>query len=579
MKWLNCAKIRLVLIAFVSGFLGLTSVSLAAEDTWTYKADMPTVRSFFGGGVVDGKIYVIGGAPSNFSVTSAVEMYDPIVDTWTKMANMPSARCGHATCTFDGKIYVFGGVSPDAYSTAKKNVYVYDPQIDAWTQKSDMPYAIAWCGIAVVDDTIYLIGGMLSNLSPPVSTVMAYDPITESWTQKADMPTARGLSACVVDGKIYAIGGAKEDWRVFSYKHVEVYDPSTDTWTRKSDMPTERWGLGTCVVHRKIYAIGGWSGSDACTANEVYDAIADTWTTKSPMQQKRNGAFVCSIADKIYAMGGAYNLPQPTFLLTAEEYDTGLGVPLPDFNGDEIVDLKDFSKLVRYWFQDEPSVDIAPAPFGDDIVDFHDLAALTEYWLKQVKDPSLIAHWKLDETEGIFTHDSVGDNDGVLMIENPLWRPLGGQVDGALEFDGVDDFVFTDFVVDPADGPLSVFAWIKSGAPAQVIISQTGGANWLSADPSEGKLMTELRSAGRFGGPLYSQTVIIDGEWHRVGLSWDGATRILYVDGIEVAKDTQAGLEGSTGGLYFGAGKALEPGSFFSGLIDDVRIYNRAVTP
>ena len=93
--------------------LWLTSVSLTAEDTWTYKTDMPTARVFAGGCVLDGKIYVISGAPSASSVTPAVEMYDPIVDTWTRMANMPSARCAHATCTFDGKIYVFGGTSPD----------------------------------------------------------------------------------------------------------------------------------------------------------------------------------------------------------------------------------------------------------------------------------------------------------------------------------------------------------------------------------------------------------------------------------------------------------------------------------
>jgi hypothetical protein len=64
-----------------------------------------------------------------------------------------------------------------------------------------------------------------------------------------------------------------------------------------------------------------------------------------------------------------------------------------------------------------------------------------------------------------------------------------------------------------------------------------------------------------------------------VGLTWDGSNRILYVDDLEVAKDTQAQLGGSSEGLYIGAGKNLESGSFFSGLIDDVRIYDRAVTP
>jgi hypothetical protein len=65
----------------------------------------------------------------------------------------------------------------------------------------------------------------------------------------------------------------------------------------------------------------------------------------------------------------------------------------------------------------------------------------------------------------------------------------------------------------------------------------------------------------------------------RVGLAWDGSNRILCVDGVGVAKDTQGGLSKSIGGLYLGEGKNLEPGSFWSGLIDDVRIYDRAVKP
>ena len=194
----------------------------------------------------------------------------------------------------------------------------------------------------------------------------------------------------------------------------------------------------------------------------------------------------------------------------------------------------------------------------------------------------MFAHWKLDETEGIIAHDSAGDNDAFLMGD-PAWQPDGGIVDGALQFDGIDDYVSTDFVLNPADGAFSVVAWIKGGAPGQVIMSQTqDGANWLLADPSEGKLRTSLsRPAGsRFiPPPLLSEFIITDGAWHRVGLTWDGSSRILYVDDIEVARDTQAGLGSSGGGLYIGAGNNLEAGSFWSGLIDDVRIYNRAVSP
>ena len=91
--------------------------------------------------------------------------------------------------------------------------------------------------------------------------------------------------------------------------------------------------------------------------------------------------------------------------------------------------------------------------------------------------------------------------------------------------------------------------------------------------------MTDLKATGRSGNPLQSQTIITDGLWHRVGLVWDGANRVLYVDGIQVAEDTQDGLEGSNRGMYIGTGKLMTPGTYFSGLIDDIRVYNRVVTP
>ena len=73
--------------------------------------------------------------------------------------------------------------------------------------------------------------------------------------------------------------------------------------------------------------------------------------------------------------------------------------------------------------------------------------------------------------------------------------------------------------------------------------------------------------------------MITDGTWHRIGFTWDGSTRSLYVDGTLVAMDEHDSLAGSDEGLYIGCGADQLPESFFSGLIDDVRIYSRAVRP
>ena len=125
---------------------------------------------------------------------------------------------------------------------------------------------------------------------------------------------------------------------------------------------------------------------------------------------------------------------------------------------------------------------------------------------------------------------------------------------------------------------------MKGGAPGQVMISQRDagrdpGNTWLLADASYGRLMTRLMHPPF--DPLMSESVITDGQWHHVGLVYDyiGLCRYLYVDGAMVAQDDSfVGGGGSEGGLYIGAGESLVPSSFFSGLIDDVRIYNNVLT-
>jgi predicted outer membrane repeat protein len=159
--------------------------------------------------------------------------------------------------------------------------------------------------------------------------------------------------------------------------------------------------------------------------------------------------------------------------------------------------------------------------------------------------PILLALWRLDGTEGDIAYEIVGNNNGILK-GNPTWQPVGGKLSGALQFDGIDDYVSTPFILNPGKGSFSVFAWIRGGAPGQVIISQSNtsggrgilpGCTWLGIDPSEGKLMTGLMDT--FFGPLESDSVISDGQWHHICLVYDRVLmkRQLYVDGIEVAVD------------------------------------------
>ncbi|UCG46930.1 MAG: hypothetical protein JSU94_15700 [Phycisphaerales bacterium] len=256
-----------------------------------------------------------------------------------------------------------------------------------------------------------------------------------------------------------------------------------------------------------------------------------------------------------------------------------------DRNGDRDVDFSDFAGFCSHWLETDCGRCGGADLTRDGSVGFDDLGRFVTDWLRR---PGPVACWHLDESSGSVAYDSSGSKHGTLYGE-PIWWPGGGKIDGALELDGIDDYISVPFVLDPAAAPFSVFAWAKGGGPGQVIISQLDctigritylGSTWLGTDPSEGGLITGLMEIPF--GALESGHVITDGEWHHVGLVYDcdASQRRLYVDGVEVAADTSpVGGVSSGGSLYIGAGRYLGAGGFFSGLLDDIRIYDRAVRP
>ena len=562
---------RLVLIGFiVSGFLSMALVCSAAELTWAQKADMPTPRWKFASCDVDGKIYAIGGRSSEPGdvALSTVEEYDPATDTWTRKADMLRPRSDLSTSAVSGRIYAIGGNGIGA-----SVVEEYDLATDTWTRKADMPTPRRWLATCALNGKIYAIGGTSLGVYEGLKTVEEYDPVTDTWTRKADMPfRAWGLSTSVVDGKIYAIGGASS---ISANHYVQEYDPTTETWTRKANMTYRARGHSTSVLGGRIYAVGGWqsSGRTPYSIVEVYDPATNTWTKIADIPEVRACLSTSVVNDRIYVIGGT-DRPHPC-PATSTVYESG---PLLDFNDDGIVDSDDTRIMLDHWHKDESLCDVGPMPLGDGIVDAQDLIVLAEYLL--FEDVSLVAHWKLEETEGIIAHNSINGNDGTLN-GNPAWLPAGGMIGGALQFDGIDDYISTPFILDPAKGSLSAFAWIYGGVPGQVILSQTGdfGGTWLGVNPSDGTLMTGF--SDMYFGTLQSESVITDGQWHHVGLvyDWDSLHRRLYVDGVQVAEDaTVVSSVPSDGGLYIGASKDLDATSFFSGFIDDVRIYDAALT-
>jgi hypothetical protein len=85
------------------GYTAVNEVYDPVTDTWETKAPMPSAAGWLVANVVDGKIYVLDYSGTNY-------VYEPATDSWTTKAPVPaSAFDGYASAVLDGKIYVIGG--------------------------------------------------------------------------------------------------------------------------------------------------------------------------------------------------------------------------------------------------------------------------------------------------------------------------------------------------------------------------------------------------------------------------------------------------------------------------------------
>src|SRR2546429_9684394 len=76
--------------------------------TWQTRAPMPVSRQELATGVLNGKVYVVGGYDADAHSTATVQVYDPTTDTWTLAQALPIAVNHNAAAVAGGKLYKIG---------------------------------------------------------------------------------------------------------------------------------------------------------------------------------------------------------------------------------------------------------------------------------------------------------------------------------------------------------------------------------------------------------------------------------------------------------------------------------------
>ena len=192
----------------------------------------------------------------------------------------------------------------------------------------------------------------------------------------------------------------------------------------------------------------------------------------------------------------------------------------------------------------------------------------------------LVAAYGFDEASGSLVSDASGNyNDG--MIEGAT-RVAQGRFGKALSFNGNNAWVTVNDAasLDLSTG-MALQAWVYptvslSGWRSVILKENAGGASYyLSANSSQNKPVMAVQVGGERS--LYGTTQLPANTWTHLAATYDGTTQRLYVNGVEVASRAQTGsIAQSDGPLRIGGNSVW--GEFFTGLIDEVRVYNRVLT-
>ncbi len=200
----------------------------------------------------------------------------------------------------------------------------------------------------------------------------------------------------------------------------------------------------------------------------------------------------------------------------------------------------------------------------------------------------LIGYWSFnDATSTIATDFSGNGNHGTLAnIAAPATATSGwgnGKLGSGLNFDGVDDYVETPFV-NPS-GNLTISAWMKlntiTASPNAVVALSTNPQGSSAYSPYIGFNSAGQPIATGFSGSIRTATAptgVELGTWHLItGVFRNSSAIDLYVDGVFSATVSTGALYVSNTYMVLSFVKNLDT-SYFNGAVDDVRIYNRALS-
>jgi len=204
----------------------------------------------------------------------------------------------------------------------------------------------------------------------------------------------------------------------------------------------------------------------------------------------------------------------------------------------------------------------------------------------------IVGLWSFDgpDMSGTTAYDRSGQGNTGTLSGTTLPTPTIGKLGQGLSFDGVSGYVNVSGAILPSNNLFSISLWFKTTSNGVLFSEQN---NSIGSIPSSYDPILYIETTGKLHGGIYTGSVaplesiaaVNDGKWHSVVMvvNKPNSSQSLYVDGTFVGTGS-GNPEGPFWYVYMGTGytnywpNTNNTWFYFNGSIDDVRVYNRALT-
>jgi type II secretory pathway pseudopilin PulG len=204
-------------------------------------------------------------------------------------------------------------------------------------------------------------------------------------------------------------------------------------------------------------------------------------------------------------------------------------------------------------------------------------SGFSNYRLEQ----GLVGYWHFDEGTSTLAYDASGNSNTGTLANGPTWQTGSNCEAGAcLNFNSGSNQMVN--VGNPAvlqiSGPFTITVWVKPASISGILGIVTKEGSWtgysLSIESNKFRFFTTANSQAY---SIFSATTPTIGTWYHIAGVFDGQKNYIYVNGVK-ENETSASMAANVNNNFIIGYGGYWPGGYFSGVIDEVRIYNRALS-